>query len=85
MTPSIVFLAPSSSMRPSWSIAQPDLMAETAPWARRRRLKGSMGYSCGSLFNPEDNNPIAPMLGCGFGVVPESKPLITCLAALWRN
>jgi len=45
MTPSIVFLAPSSSMRPSWSIAQPDLMAETAPWARRRRLKGSMGNS----------------------------------------
>jgi len=33
-------------MRPSWSIAHPDLMAETAPWARRRRLKGSMAYSC---------------------------------------
>jgi len=26
-------------------MAHPDLMAETAPWARRRRLKGSMGYS----------------------------------------
>jgi len=26
-------------------MAHPDLMAETAPWARRRRLKGSMVYS----------------------------------------
>jgi len=28
-------------------MAHPDLMAETAPWARSRRLKGSMGYSYG--------------------------------------
>jgi len=26
-------------------MAHPDLMAETAPWARRRREKGSMGVS----------------------------------------
>ena len=30
MTPSTVFLAPSSSMRPSWSILQPCLMKPTA-------------------------------------------------------